>query len=53
MYLDFDLLGPKWIELKHLKLLGNKWSCDCENQWMISQLVQLLIDIKSPVNSLR
>lgn len=52
-HLDFDLLGPRWIQLKHLKLLGNKWSCDCDNQWMLDRLVPILKDIKSPVNGLR
>lgn len=42
--LDRHLLGH-WDVLKYLNLEGNRWMCDCENQWMISTLLPAVKEI--------
>ncbi|XP_057330557.1 leucine-rich repeat neuronal protein 3-like [Microplitis mediator] len=37
-YLSANLLGM-WYKLEKLNLVNNDWSCDCENQYLITQLL--------------
>ncbi|XP_050520168.1 leucine-rich repeat neuronal protein 2-like [Daktulosphaira vitifoliae] len=45
-YLDSNLLS-RWDTLIELNLQGNKWICDCENQWLVSTLAPM-IESKHP-----
>ncbi|XP_050440621.1 leucine-rich repeat neuronal protein 2-like [Adelges cooleyi] len=40
-YLDSRLLS-RWDTLQDLNLQGNKWICDCENQWLVSTLAPMV-----------
>ncbi|XP_025204556.1 leucine-rich repeat-containing protein 70-like [Melanaphis sacchari] len=40
-YLDSRLLG-RWDTLEELNLQGNKWICDCVNQWLVSTLAPMV-----------
>lgn len=40
-YLDSGLLN-RWDTLEELNLQGNKWICDCENQWLVSTLAPMV-----------
>ncbi|KAJ1527653.1 hypothetical protein ONE63_007615 [Megalurothrips usitatus] len=40
-YLESTLVG-RWDQVTSLRLDGNPWSCDCENQWMIDTLLPTL-----------
>ncbi|XP_033609785.1 leucine-rich repeat-containing protein 70 isoform X4 [Cryptotermes secundus] len=42
--LDRHLLGH-WKILQYLNLVGNRWLCDCENQWMVSTLLPAVENI--------
>lgn len=43
-YLDGHLI-VKWEGLSDLKLGGNPWSCDCENDWMLEVLMPVYVRI--------
>lgn len=45
-YMDSRLLG-RWDTLEELNLQGNKWVCDCENQWLVTTLAPL-VDSRHP-----
>ncbi|KAK6645203.1 hypothetical protein RUM43_001479 [Polyplax serrata] len=51
-YIDHNLLMPVWTTLKHINILGNPLVCDCENQWIVTELVPLLRNISNPNNGL-
>ncbi|CAH1738117.1 unnamed protein product [Aphis gossypii] len=40
-YLDSRLLS-RWDTLEELNLQGNKWICDCVNQWLVSTLAPMV-----------
>lgn len=40
-YLDSHLLS-RWDTLEELNLQGNKWVCDCLNQWLVDTLAPML-----------
>ncbi|CAG5103225.1 Similar to LRRN1: Leucine-rich repeat neuronal protein 1 (Homo sapiens) [Cotesia congregata] len=40
-YLSANLLGGMWHKLEKLILLNNDWSCDCQNQYLITQLLPM------------
>ncbi|XP_025423011.1 leucine-rich repeats and immunoglobulin-like domains protein 1 isoform X2 [Sipha flava] len=40
-YLDSNLLS-RWDTLEELNLQGNKWECDCLNQWFVNTLAPML-----------
>ncbi|KAL0281115.1 UNVERIFIED_CONTAM: hypothetical protein PYX00_002211 [Menopon gallinae] len=43
-------LNRTFVNIEHLKvanLLGNIWSCDCENQWMLTELIPHLLKMNS------
>ncbi|VVC27839.1 Hypothetical protein CINCED_3A010861 [Cinara cedri] len=40
-YLDSNLLS-RWDTLEELNLQGNKWICDCVNQWLVSTLAPMV-----------
>jgi len=42
--LDRHLLGH-WDVLQYLNLEGNRWMCDCENQWMIGTLLPAVEEV--------
>lgn len=37
-YLPALLVG-KWGELEELDLMNNEWSCDCDNQFLVSAAI--------------
>ena len=51
-YIDHDLFKPIWNNIKHINIMGNPLVCDCENQWMVNELVPLLKNLSSPVEGL-
>ncbi|XP_031827427.1 podocan-like protein 1 [Nomia melanderi] len=38
-YLPVHLVGASWDTLEELDLMNNKWSCDCNNQYLIGTLL--------------
>ncbi|KZC10349.1 PREDICTED: leucine-rich repeat neuronal protein 3-like [Dufourea novaeangliae] len=38
-YLPVHLVGASWDNLEELDLMNNKWSCDCDNQYLIGTLL--------------
>lgn len=40
-YLESTLVG-RWDLVKSVRLDGNPWVCDCDNQWMIETLLPTL-----------
>ncbi|XP_076643134.1 podocan-like protein 1 [Halictus rubicundus] len=38
-YLPVHLVGASWDTLEELDLMNNKWSCDCNNQYLIGMLL--------------
>nr|CAH7729695.1 unnamed protein product [Callosobruchus chinensis] len=48
-YLESDLLA-RWDNLLHLDINDNPWTCECENQWLIEELMPIYIKI-NPENA--
>ncbi|CAH0392554.1 unnamed protein product [Bemisia tabaci] len=40
-YLDQEFLD-QWDKLDVIDLRGNDWSCDCENQWIVTSLIPIM-----------
>jgi hypothetical protein len=38
----------RWDALEELRLQGNPWVCDCDSQWMITDLIHILDSMASP-----
>ncbi|XP_076277554.1 podocan-like protein 1 [Lasioglossum baleicum] len=38
-YLPAHLVGASWDTLEELDLMNNKWSCDCDNEYLIGTLL--------------
>jgi len=41
--LDANLLLPRWETLDIVDIRHNPWVCDCENQWLITNLLPMII----------
>lgn len=50
-YLDSHLL-THWDKLEALELQNNPWICDCENQWIVSDLVPTMVKNKLPLTGI-
>nr|CAI5828222.1 unnamed protein product [Callosobruchus analis] len=48
-YLESELLA-RWDNLMALDINDNPWTCECENQWLIEELMPIYIKI-NPVNA--
>lgn len=44
-YLDSDFLA-RWDALTELDIRANPWTCECENQWMIEDLMPIYLKIE-------
>lgn len=44
-YLDSDFLA-RWDALTSLDIQSNPWTCECENQWMVEDLMQTYLKIE-------
>ncbi|RZC36938.1 LRR 8 domain containing protein, partial [Asbolus verrucosus] len=40
-----DSLVQNWSQLTDLDLTNNPWSCDCENQWLVDELMPLYLHL--------
>lgn len=49
-YLESSLVA-RWDKVRDIRLDGNPWVCDCENQWMVQSLLPMLekINVSSSV----
>lgn len=43
-YLDSDIVA-RWDELLELDIRDNPWTCECENQWLITDLMPIYLKI--------
>nr|XP_022907209.1 leucine-rich repeat transmembrane protein FLRT3-like [Onthophagus taurus] len=43
-HLNFTFLG-RWESLTSLDLRGNPWTCECENQWMLDELIPIYLQL--------
>jgi hypothetical protein len=50
-YLDGDFLA-RWDALTELDITANPWTCECENQWMIEDLMPIYLKIETEKASL-
>lgn len=38
---------PNWNDIQRLDLQANPWACDCHNEWILTYLIQQIMD-RSP-----
>ncbi|KAJ8971417.1 hypothetical protein NQ317_018152 [Molorchus minor] len=43
-YLDSDIIA-RWDGLSMLDIRGNPWTCECENQWLVEDLIPIYLKI--------
>lgn len=43
-YLDSDIVA-RWDGLSELNINENPWTCECENQWLIEDLMPIYLRI--------
>lgn len=49
-YIEYDLV-LKWDSLTELDIRDNPWTCECENQWLVDQLMPAYIKINESIAS--